>query len=341
MISERARIVQGATTAATSADKAAAVDLSIVTPIYNEKDSIPDLLKQLTAALEPLKLRYEIIAVDDGSHDGSIMVLKRFVAEIPQLKIVRLRRNAGQTAAIMAGLDHAEGDVIVTIDADLQNDPNDVGKLIEELNKGYDVVSGWRKDRKDALFRRNFISRVANRLISRISRVHLHDYGCTLKAYRTSVIREMRLYGEMHRFIPIYATWLGAKVTEMPVNHRARQFGHSKYGLERIIKVILDLLMIKFFDRYLVKPFYIFGSISLGLAMLSILVFFWMLTLRVYYETSFIETPLPILSAILAGVSIMAFLLGIVAEIMMRTYFESQGRRPYVVGELINFNRAQ
>jgi glycosyltransferase involved in cell wall biosynthesis len=313
--------------------------LSVVIPIFNEEENIPSLLEQLLSALKQLGLRYEIIAVDDGSRDNGAAVLKRYAAEIPELKIVRLRRNSGQAAAIMAGLERATGEVVVTIDADLQNDPDDIAKLVAKLNEGYDVVSGWRKDRQDHPLRRNLTSRIANRLISRISGIHLHDYGCTLKAYRRSIIWDLRLYGEMHRFIPIYAHWLGARVTEVEVKHHPRRFGHSKYGLERIIKVVLDLLVLAFLDRYLVKPIYVFGSIGLGMLGLSVLVFIWMIALRVFEGTSFISTPLPPLAAILGAVGIIAFLLGLLAEIVMRTYFESQGRRAYLVGELVNFDR--
>lgn len=320
-------------------EKTAAVApaLSVVTPVYNEEESLPQLVQRLRDALDAMAVDYEIVAVDDGSRDGSLAVLRKLAAEFPSLKVVALRRNSGQTAAMMAGIDHSLGDVIVTIDADLQNEPGDIGLLYDKLNEGYDVVSGWRKDRQDAAIRRNFVSRVANRVISFMTGVTLHDYGCTLKAYRRSLIRDIRLYGEMHRFIPIYARWLGARVTELPVRHHARQFGHSKYGLERVIKVVLDLLVIKFFDRYLVKPIYIFGTIAFSMLGGAALVFAWMVLLRLFYGTSFIETPLPILSAVLGAVGVMTFLMGILAEIMMRTYFESQGRRAYIVGELINF----
>ena len=317
------------------------VELSIVVPVYNEDESLPHLIERLRRAVSGLGRRYEVIAINDGSSDGSLPALRSVASTWPEFKVVSLRRNSGQTAAMMAGIDHARGDIIVTIDADLQNDPEDIGSLLGKIEEGFDVVSGWRKERQDAAIRRNFVSRVANRLISRISGIHLHDYGCTLKAYRRSLIQEVRLYGEMHRFIPIYAHWLGARVAEIPVRHHARQFGRSKYGLERVIKVILDLLIIKFFDQYLVKPIYVFGSLGLGMLGLSLLVFLWMLGLRVFEGVSFIETPLPALAAILGGVGVIAFLMGIMAEIMMRTYFESQGRRAYFVGELINFEGSE
>lgn len=313
--------------------------LSVVIPIYNEHESIPELVRNLRESLDALSHAYEVVAVDDGSSDRSIEALKNAAAGWHQLKIVSLRRNSGQTAAMMAGFDHASGDVIVTMDADLQNDPKDIEKLLAGIESGFDVVSGWRKDRQDAAIRRNFVSRIANRIISHISGIHLHDYGCTLKAYRRSIIQDVRLYGEMHRFIPIYAYWHGAKVTEVPVRHHARQFGQSKYGLDRIIKVILDLTIIMFFDRYLVKPIYIFGSIGIGFIGLAIFVFAWMLILRLLQGIPFISTPLPTLAAILGGVGVIAFLMGIMAEMVMRTYFESQGRRAYLVGDLINFER--
>jgi glycosyltransferase involved in cell wall biosynthesis len=315
------------------------LDLSIVIPIYNEEENIPYLLQRLRTSLERLNLRYEIIAVDDGSRDDGAAVLKRYAATSPELKIVRLRRNSGQTAAIMAGLDRAAGEIIVTIDADLQNDPDDINKLVTKLNEGYDVVSGWRKNRQDHALRRNFVSRIANRLISAVTGVYLHDYGCTLKAYRYRITKDICLYGEMHRFIPVYAHWLGARVTEIEVKHHPRQFGESKYGLTRIIKVLLDLFVIVFLDRYFVKPIYLFGSIGLAMLGLSLLVFFWMIALRVFQGTSFISTPLPGLAAIFGGIGVTSLLLGLLAEIVMRTYFESQGRRAYLVADLVNFDR--
>ena len=228
--------------------------LSVITPIYNEEKNIAILVERLVAVLKELGQPFEIVAVNDGSRDGSLTELRKQAALHRELKIVDFRRNYGQTAAIMAGIDHAGGEIIVSIDADLQNDPEDIPRLLAKMAEGFDVVSGWRRDRKDAALRRNFVSRVANRIISRISGVHLHDYGCTLKAYRRDVVKNVRLYGEMHRFIPIYATWMGAKVADIPVRHFARRHGRSNYGLERVVKVILDLIVVKFLDRYMVKP---------------------------------------------------------------------------------------
>ena len=237
--------------------------LSVVIPIFNEEESIPHLFEKLFAVLETLGRRFEIIAVDDGSTDKSMVQLSTAAAMHHEIKVIQFRRNAGQTAALMAGIDHAAGDIIVMIDADLQNDPLDIPNLLAKLDEGADVVSGWRKNRQDAAIKRNLMSRLANRMISRISGVRLHDYGCTLKAYRREMLQGMRLYGEMHRFVPIYASWMGAKVVELPVRHHARQFGKSKYGLNRTFKVILDLSVVKFFSRWLSKPIYVFGGFGI------------------------------------------------------------------------------
>ncbi len=314
------------------------VELSIIVPIYNEVENIPLLWERIFAALEAQARSYEVIAVDDGSSDGSQDLLTELAAAHPQLKVVIFRRNHGQTAAIMAGIDHAAGEIIVSLDADLQNDPADIPLLLEKMAEGYDVVSGWRKDRKDAALRRNFPSRVANRLISAISGVHLHDYGCTLKAYRRDVVKGIRLYGEMHRFIPIYASWMGAKVAEIPVNHSERVFGHSKYGLERIIKVLLDILVVKFLDRYFVKPIYVFGGFGFLSIMLSMAVLCWMLYLKFFEGYSMILTPLPTLAAMLFLVGVISILMGLLAEMLVRIYFESQGRTAYMVKTRLNLD---
>ncbi|WP_202901507.1 glycosyltransferase family 2 protein [Thalassospira australica] len=311
-------------------------ELSVIVPIYNEEESIKPLCDQLLSVLDELGKPFEVIFVNDGSSDRSMELLRNTAKERGELKIVNFRRNYGQTAATMAGIDHASGEVIIPIDADLQNDPSDIPKLLEKLEEGFDVVSGWRKDRQDAAIRRNFVSRLANRLISKISGVHLHDYGCTLKAYKKDVVKGIRLYGEMHRFIPIYATWMGAKVCEIPVQHHSRQFGQSKYGLERIAKVLLDLMVVKFLDRHLVKPIYVFGGIGLASFCASFLSAIWMFYLKFFDNTSMIETPLPLLVAMTFLVGLMCILLGLLAEMIVRTYFESQGRSPYLVKETVN-----
>jgi dolichol-phosphate mannosyltransferase len=317
-----------------------AISLSLVVPIYDEEESIPVLFESLLKVLDKMGCRFEIIAVNDGSRDGSAAQLKKAAAGRSEIKVIEFRQNAGQTAALMAGIDYASGEVIVTIDADLQNDPEDIPRLLEKLDEGFDVVSGWRKDRQDAAIRRNLVSRVANRMISWISGVRLRDYGCTLKAYRRDVLTGMRLYGEMHRFVPIYASWMGAKVVELPVRHHARRFGRSKYGLNRVVKVILDLLVVKFFSKYLVKPIYVFGGFGLWLMLASILVFCYVLYLKIFENTSMIQTPLPVLSAILLLLGVSSILMGLLAEITVRTYFESQGRRVYSVRSLTNFEKA-
>ena len=320
-------------------EAANSLEISVITPIYQEEGNIPNLCAQLFEVLDELGRSFEIIAVNDGSTDKSLELLKHAAQERPELKVIDLARNHGQTAAIMAGIEHSSGDVLIFIDADLQNDPRDIPLLLNSLNEGNDVVSGWRASRKDAAIRRNFVSRMANALISRISGVHLHDYGCTLKAYRRKCIKDVRLYGEMHRFIPIYASWMGAKITEVPVRHHARQHGSSKYGLERIAKVLLDLMVVMFLDRYLAKPIYVFG----GFGILSLLASFgcllWMLVLKYFFATSMIETPLPVLASMTFLVGMMSVFIGLVAEIVVRTYFESPEGRSYRIAETINFDR--
>ena len=316
----------------------AAPIVSVVIPVFNEAKSIPALLDQLIAVLRGEDLSFEIIAVNDGSLDDSLEVLRRFAERTPELRVIDFCRNYGQTAAMMAGIDHASGNIIVPIDADLQNDPADIPALLETLDGGYDVVSGWRRERKDAPVRRTLISRIANKLISYISGVRLHDYGCTLKAYRADIMRGVRLYGEMHRFIPIYASWMGARVTEIPVHHNPRQFGRSNYGLDRIVKVILDLIVVRFLDRHFVKPIYLFGGFGILSLIFSLFSFCLMIYLRVCEGVSMILTPLPLLTVMTFLIGIISILMGLIAEMLVRTYFESQGRSVYFVRELIKFD---
>lgn len=311
--------------------------ISVVVPVFNEQRNIAPLLAALGEALADIPGGFEIVAVNDGSRDGSLAALIEGAKAHPQLRIVDFRRNFGQTAALMAGIDHAVGEIVVLIDADLQNDPRDIPMLVEKLGEGFDVVSGWRRDRKDARLSRNFPSQVANGMISWISGVRLHDYGCTLKAYRADVLKGVRLYGEMHRFIPIYAHWMGGQVTELPVRHHARQFGRSNYGLERILKVLLDLVVVKFLDRYLVKPIYIFGGFAALSLMGSVAALAVMIGLKVFAGVSMISTPLPLLTAMMFLVGVLSLLMGLLAEITVRTYFEAQNRRHYLVRKLYNF----
>jgi dolichol-phosphate mannosyltransferase len=310
--------------------------LSIVIPIYNEEANIGPLMERLFEVLPGLGLTFEVLAIDDGSQDGTFARLEREAARRPQLKVIRFGRNYGQTAAMMAGIDHARGEVLVSLDADLQNDPADIPALLARLDEGYDVVSGWRVERQDAKIRRALTSRLASRLISRLSGVALNDYGCTLKAYRRHVIKGVRLYGEMHRFIPIYTSWLGARVTEVPVRHHPRTRGASKYGLERVGKVMLDLMVVKFLERYFAKPIYVFGGVglvSLAVSFVALVAAVW---LRAGEAVPLAATPLPVVSALFFALGISSLLMGLLAEMTVRTYFESQHRPPYTVRESRN-----
>jgi glycosyltransferase involved in cell wall biosynthesis len=280
-----------------------------------------------------------MILVNDGSTDGSRTLLNELASRDKRVKVIHFRRNFGQTTAIMAGIDYSSGDVLIPMDGDLQNDPQDIPKLLAKLDEGYGVCSGWREDRKDHALKRNLPSRIANWLISTISGIHLHDYGCSLKAYRRDVIKGVKLYGEMHRFIPIYATWQGARVTEIPVVHHARIHGKTKYGLERTFKVILDLIVVKFLAQYAQKPIYVFGTFGLA----SLFVAFIAATASLYYKLfggkSFIETPLPLIFVMASITGIMCILMGLLAEIIMRTYYESQGKSVYLIDECRNLEQ--
>jgi len=315
-----------------------AVGISVIVPAKNEEQNLPILLERMFPVLNGLDRPFEVIVVNDGSTDGTMRVLRALAAVHPELRVIDLARNYGQTAAMMAGLDHARGEIMVPIDADLQNDPADIPRLLAKLEEGYDVVSGWRQDRKDAAIRRNFLSRVANTLISTLSGVHLHDYGCSLKAYRREVIGRVRLYGEMHRFVPIYAAWYGARIAEIPVSHSPRLHGTSNYGLERVLKVVLDLMVVRFLDRWIGKPIYIFGGFGMLWIVVAGLSFSYMLYLKIFKDVSLILTPMPVLSAMSFMMGVMSICIGLVAEIVVRTYFESQGKSIYHTRELINLD---
>jgi len=311
--------------------------ISIVVPVFNEEGNVELLCARTVAAMESFGVPWEMIVVDDGSRDRTLRHLTAAAAQEPRIRVISLRRNCGQTAAMAAGIDHAQGEVIVPMDGDLQNDPGDIRRLVEKLDEGYDVVSGWRRDRKDAAIRRNFVSRVANRLISWISGVRLHDYGCSLKAYRRDVLQHVRLYGEMHRFIPIYASWYGSRVTELEVAHHPRVSGNSKYGLERIFKVLLDLMMVQFLARYQTKPLYVFGFMALTMFAGAFVAGTVALVLKLFWSISFILTPLPLLVVMFFVTGVICMLMGILAEMLMRVYFESQGKAIYDIAELVNF----
>ena len=311
------------------------IDITVTIPLYNEAKNIPILYDRVRAALDALGRRWELVLVNDGSSDGSTEALDRIAAADRRVTVLHFRRNYGQTAAFMAGIDHARGAIIVPMDGDLQNDPADVAKLIAKLDEGYDVVSGWRKDRQDHALKRNLPSRLANALISRVSGVPLHDYGCSLKAYRRDVLEGVKLYGEMHRFVPIYAAWNGARVTELPVQHHPRLHGESKYGLERVIKVVLDLIVVKFLFRYSSKPIYVFGGFGLLSLLGGLLAGLWAIVLKFFFATSLIQTPLPLFSVFLGAVGVLSILMGLLAEMLNRTYHESQAKAVYKIARVV------
>jgi glycosyltransferase involved in cell wall biosynthesis len=312
------------------------VKVSIIIPVFDEADNLPLLHRALHQALDDLLDPWEVVYVDDGSKDQSFAILEGLAAEDERIGVVQLRRNFGQTTAIAAGIDHAQGDVLVLMDADLQNDPADIPMMLQKIEQGYDVVSGWRKERKDAFITRTLPSRLANALISRVTGVHLHDYGCTLKAYRREVLSGFRLYGEMHRFIPAYAGWVGAKIVEVPVNHLPRKFGRGKYGLERTFKVILDLFTAKFLISYAYKPIYLFGGGGLVLIALSAAMLLFLLVRRLWLGISVFSSPLFPTGIMLLIMGFQAILMGLIAELLVRTYHESQSKPTYTVRKIIN-----
>lgn len=306
-------------------------DLSVLVPVFNEEAAVTPLADCLLDVLEGLPLSWEAVFVDDGSTDGTRDRLAEIASRDSRIHVVELARNCGQTAAMMAGIDYTRGRILVAMDGDGQNDPVDIPHLLAELDKGFDVVSGWRRDRKDDQLTRVLPSRLANALISFISGVRLHDYGCSLKAYRREVIQGVRLYGEMHRFVPIYAAWQGGRITEIPVRHHPRHTGESKYGLARVFKVLLDLLVIRFLDRYLTKPIYVFGAFGLFCLLAGLLAGFYSIYLKFGPGVSFIQTPLPLLVVTCFLLGVLSLLLGLVAEMLSRTYHEAQGKSVYVV----------
>jgi glycosyltransferase involved in cell wall biosynthesis len=310
-------------------------DISIVLPIYNEAENILRLFDELVPVLEATGSSFEIIAVDDGSSDGSFEILKDLSARDGRLRGVRFRRNFGQTAAFAAGFDQAGGDVVVTMDADLQNDPADIPKLLSKMNEGNDVVSGWRQERwKEGLvafFTRRIPSATANWLISRVTGVYLHDYGCALKAYRSNVIHEIRLYGDLHRFIPAIASYYGVSIAEVPVNYRPRQFGKSKYGIGRTVRVLLDLLTVRFLLSYSTRPIHIFGLLGLLSILLGVGIGIYLTFIKVVYGAALAERPLLLFGILLVMVGVQLVTMGLLGEMVVRTYYESQNKPIYVV----------
>ncbi|MHC4298715.1 MAG: glycosyltransferase family 2 protein [Planctomycetota bacterium] len=309
-------------------------EISVVVPLLNEQDNIGPLYEQITQTLAG-KHSYEVLFVDDGSTDDSFKVMKGLLKRDDKVRIIRFRRNFGQTAALSAGFANARGKIIIAMDGDLQNDPADIPKMVEKLDEGFDVVSGWRKKRHDNALTRLLPSKVANWLISRITGVKLHDYGCTLKAYRAEALAQTELYGEMHRFIPAIASWSGARIAEMVVNHRPRTAGVAKYGLARTWKVVLDLITVNFLGSYSTKPIYVFGGLGLISAVASIIAGLTVVYQKVNFDTDMSGNPLLMLTGVLVIAAIQFILMGLLAELLVRTYHESQGRPTYVIKEII------
>jgi glycosyltransferase involved in cell wall biosynthesis len=318
-------------------EPASVIKISIIVPVFNEAETIIDVCRGVRRELTQLGITWELIFIDDGSTDLTETTLEQLANEDKRVRVIHFKRNMGQTAAMMAGFDHARGEVIIPLDGDGQNDPADIAKMLVVLDQGYDVVSGWRKDRQDDYIQRNVPSILANKLISLVSGVRLHDFGCSLKAYKRHVVEGIRLYGEMHRFLPIYASWHGAKISELVVNHHPRRTGSSKYGLERVVKVLLDLLVVKFLDRAAAKPMYVFGGCGIFSLLISFCTFIWMLVLKVNHGVSFIATPLPLIVVVAFMIAMMCILLGLLAEMITRTFYESQGKSIYNVRSVRNF----
>ncbi|RMD72400.1 MAG: glycosyltransferase [Cyanobacteria bacterium J149] len=310
------------------------MDLSLVIPIYNEADNIPLLINAINQSLENSNLTYEIICVDDGSQDGSTEALKDILLTTPCLKAIILRRNYGQTPAMAAGFENARGKVIITLDGDLQNDPTDIPLLLQKLEEGYDLVSGWRKNRQDDALTRLLPSKIANWIIAKITGVKLHDYGCSLKAYRKELIADMNLYGELHRFLPALAYIEGAKITEIPVNHHPRRFGKSKYGLGRTFRVIMDLLTVFFIKKFLTRPMHVFGFFGLISMILGFFIGIYLSVLKLGLGQSIGDRPLLILCVLLILTGVQLFSFGLLGELLMRTYHESQKRPIYRIRDI-------
>jgi glycosyltransferase involved in cell wall biosynthesis len=310
--------------------------LSVIVPIYNEQENLPLLYKAVIESVKQVDQPWELVLVDDGSRDNSREVLEELAKQDPEhVRVVLLRRNFGQTAALAAGIDHSVGEIVVLMDADLQNDPADIPMMLEKIKEGYDVVSGWRINRQDNLTR-TLPSQIANGLISWATKVNLHDYGCTLKAYRREVITGFRLYGEMHRFIPVYASSVGARIVEVPVHHHARMYGKAKYGLERTFKVVLDLFTVIFLSRYASKPIYLFGGAGAGLIALSLIAMIYLVIRRFTLNISVLGSPIFQMATMIAILGFQSILMGLIAELLARTYHESQGKPTYTVRKTIN-----
>jgi glycosyltransferase involved in cell wall biosynthesis len=310
-------------------------NVSVVIPLFNEKESVGRLLDALIPVLDQIGKTYEVICIDDGSTDGTYPALLELREEYPNILIIRFRRNFGQTAAFSAGFDYSSGDVIVTMDGDLQNDPSDIPRLLEKISEGYDVVSGWRIDRKDVFLTRRLPSQIANALISKVTGVELHDYGCSLKAYRREVVKNIKLYGELHRFIPALASWIGIQVAEVPVTHHARKYGRSKYGLGRTIKVLLDLMTVKFLLDYATRPIQIFGLVGLLSFGSGTLLGIYLTVVRLFFNQPLADRPIVLLAVLLIMLGVQLVIMGLLGELVVRTYHEAQGKPIYMIREIV------
>ena len=322
--------------AASLCSKDEKIYLSVVIPVYNEKQSLGHLYENLNAVLPTIGKSYEVILIDDGSRDGSFIELKKIHEKNNNYKIIRFRKNFGQTPAMSAGFDYARGEVIITLDADLQNDPLDIPLLLEKMEEGYDIVSGWRANRQDKTISRKLPSIIANWLIAKLTRVHIHDYGCTLKAYSRDVVKNVDLYGEMHRYIPAVASWMGISVAEVKVSHHSRKFGKSKYGISRTIRVILDIITIKYLLSYSQRPIQIFGLLGLFTGTVGFIITVYLIIMRLFFQMPLADRPLFTLSIFMIFIGVQLITMGILAELIMRTYHEASGKPTYAVKEIID-----
>lgn len=311
------------------------MDMSVVIPVFNEEKNVKPLCHQVITSMERMGVSFEIIFVDDGSTDDTFKILQGLHNEDSRLKVIRFRKNFGQTAALSAGFDHSKGNIIITLDGDLQNDPEDIPLLVDKLREGYDIVSGWRYKRKDPFLSRRLPSMIANWLISLITNVRLHDYGCSLKAFRSEVIKNIRLYGEMHRFIPAVASWIGVSVAEVKVNHRPRERGKSKYGISRTMRVILDLITVKFLLSYSTRPIQIFGLIGIISSTIGGIILIYLSFIRLILQEPIGGRPLLLLGVLLFFIGVQFISMGLLGEIQARTYHESQNKPIYVVKEIL------
>lgn len=312
------------------------VYLSVVIPVYNEKQNISYLYEKLNSVLPGIGRKYEVILIDDGSMDGTFKELLSIHEQNDNYKIIRFRKNFGQTPAMSAGFDYANGEVIITLDADLQNDPKDIPALLEKIDEGYDVVSGWRINRQDKAISRKLPSKIANWLIARLTGIKIHDYGCTLKAYRSDVVKNIELYGEMHRYIPAVASWMGISVAEVPVHHHSRKFGKSKYGISRTIRVILDIIILKYLLSYSQRPIQIFGLMGLITGLIGCIVTIYLIIMRLFFNVPLSSRPLFTLSIFMIFIGLQLITMGILGELIMRTYHEASGKPTYAIREIID-----